>query len=69
MQISSKARALAGTQEARRRKLNDKIQALVSASESAVAREALRWNTVRRRLTPFFLSVMHPRIKEVELQK
>jgi len=37
---------VAGSWEARRRELNDKIQALVSASEAAVAREALRWNTV-----------------------
>lgn len=45
-QISSKARVVAASQEGRRRELHDKIQALVSASEADVAREALRWNTV-----------------------
>lgn len=44
--IYSKARVVSGKQESKRRELNDEIQALVSRCESAVAEEALQWNTV-----------------------
>lgn len=47
-QIYSKARVVSGSQESKRRELNDKMQNLVSRSESDVAQQALQWNTVSR---------------------
>lgn len=41
-------RVVSGSQESKRRELNDKMQNLVSRSESNVAQQALQWNTVSR---------------------
>lgn len=66
--ISSMARVAAGSQEAKRREMSTKMQDLVSKSEAGIAQKALRWNTVRLRVSSKY-NMMDGRVKDTYVQR